>query len=55
MKNVFCYESNVFVTHSLAFSSNKRKEKSLREVVLFLFEKTKMKWETPKKENVVPL
>ena len=38
-KNVFCYESKVYVTHSLVFSSNKRKGKSLREVVLFYLKK----------------
>ena len=39
-------------THSLAFSMNK-KGKSLREVVLFYWKKTKVKWETPKEDNAV--
>ena len=39
IKNVFRYKSKVFVTHSLAFSSSKRKGKPLREVVLFYLKK----------------
>ena len=38
------------------FLSNKRKGKSLREVVIFYLKKIKkVKWETPQKENVVPI
>ena len=55
MKNVFRYENKAFVSHSLAFSSNKRKAKSVREVALFYLKETKMKWEAPKEENVVPI
>ena len=41
IKNVFRYENKFFVIHSLVFSSNKRKGKSLREVVLFILKKAK--------------
>ena len=56
IKNVFGYENKAFVTHWRAFLSNKRKGKSLREVVIFYLKKIKkVKWETPQKENVVPI
>ena len=56
IKNVFRHENKAFVTHSLGFSSNKRKGKSLREFVPFYLNKLKkVKWETPKEQNVVPI
>ena len=55
-KNILRYESKIFVTDSLVFSSIKRKGKSLREVVFLFKKKTKInEMRTPKKENVVPI
>ena len=56
IQTVFRYKKKVFVTHSLAFSSIKRKGKSLRNFFFYFKKKLKkVKWETPKKENVVPI
>ena len=46
IKNVFRYENKVFVAHSLAFSSNKRKGNSLKRHLKKKLKK--VKWKTSK-------
>ena len=52
IKNVFLYE----IIYSLFIQKEEREINSIREVVLFYLKKLKkVKWETPKEQNAVPI